>query len=197
MLRKVRRRPELHLGRGNLDFEKLVAFVQGVDIGTNHRLLDGFREYLILRLGEESAYWWPDLVIKVCVPHSVPQPEREEDIRAAVGGLFDLLDEFLAEFAEDRSRRRVFQEYILWKQGLSFYDLDLERFQSSPPPELGSVEAAVITLDTTRTAFFDLVAAGELEVFRAGATALVRSSQIAELLTRQHKALGVEPSEMA
>lgn len=42
----------------DLDFDTLVAFIVGLDLGTRGRLLEGFREYLILRLGEESSLWW-------------------------------------------------------------------------------------------------------------------------------------------
>jgi hypothetical protein len=64
--------------------------------------------------------------VAVTVPHAAPRPRTQDDDRQAVDGLLDVLDEFLAEFPEGRSRSRLFHEYFLWKQHLSFFDLDLE-----------------------------------------------------------------------
>lgn len=186
LLRQVRRRPGMFFGRSDVNFDKLVAFLVGLDLGARGGLLNGFREYLILRLGEESSLWWPALAIKVTAPGAAPRPDTHDDDRAAVDGLFDLLDEFLAEFPEGHSRSRLFQEYFLWKQQLSFFNLDLERFRSAPPPEVISVDEAAVVLGTTRTALFDLVAAGKLHVFRVGAALLVRGSRVAELRAEQN-----------
>lgn len=171
----------MYFGSGDLDFDTLVAFLVGLDLGTHGRLLDGFREYLILRLGEASSLWWPALAVTVTVPRAGPRPRTPEHDRQAVDGLFELLDEFLAEFPEDRGRGRLIHEYFLWKQQLSFFDLDLERFRSSPPPEMISVEEAVELLNTSRAALFDLVAAGDLEIFRVEANLMVSRSRLAEV----------------
>jgi hypothetical protein len=60
-------------------------------------------------------------------------------------------------------------------------NLDLERFRSSPPPDLVGVAEAADGLGLNRTALFDLVAAGQLEVFRSGADLLVRRARVNEL----------------
>jgi hypothetical protein len=178
----------MYFGPGGLDFDTLVAFVVGFDLGTHGRLLEGFREYLILRLGEESSLGWPGLAIAVSAPQAAPRPTTPDDDHQAAVGLFDLLDEYLAEFPEDRSRSRLIHEYFIWKQHLSFFDLNLERFRSSPPPDMISVEAAMDLLGTPRTALFDLVAPGNLEIFRIEATLLVSSSRVTEL--RDQRVLG-------
>ena len=181
----------MYFGRSDLDFDTLVAFLIGLDLGTHGQLLDGFREYLILRLGEESSLAWPGLAIAVTAPQAAPRPRTPDDDRQAVDGLFDLLDEYLAEFPQNRSRSRLFHEYFLWMQHLSFYDLDLERFRSSRPPDMISVEEAVGLLGTPRTALFDLVAAGDLEIFRVEATRLVSRSRVTDLRDQQvHGATG-------
>ena len=97
----------MYFGRSDLDFDTLVAFLVGLDLGTRGRLLEGFREYLILRLGEESSLAWPGLAIAATAPQVAPRPRTPDDDRQAVDGLFDLLDESLAEFPEDRSRSRL------------------------------------------------------------------------------------------
>jgi hypothetical protein len=182
LLRLVQRRPGLYLGGGDLDFDRLVAFVVGLDLGARGGLLDGFREYLLLLLDDQSSLWWPDLALKATVaPAPSSQLRTLDEDRAAVEGLFRLLDEFLAEFPEGTSRQRIHHEYFLWKQRFSFFDLDLERFRSAPPPEMISVDDAAAVLGVTRADLFDLIASRTLTVFRAGATLLVSSSCIADL----------------
>ena len=171
----------MYFGRSELSYDKLIAFLMGLDIGAQGAVLDGFREYLLLRLGEESSVWWPGIAVRLTVPHAASRPDTDIDDQAAVDGLFDLLDEFLAEFPASRSRSRLYHEYFLWKQQLSFYDLDLERFRSSPPPDMLPVHEASRVLNLTRVALFDLVAGGQLEVFRAGAELMVRRSRVDEL----------------
>jgi hypothetical protein len=171
----------MYFGRSDLVFDTLVAFLVGLDLGTRGRLLEGFREYLILRLGEESSLWWPGLAVAVTVPQAAPRPTTPDADRQAVDGLFDLLDEFLAEFPEDRGRGRLIHEYFLWKQHLSFFNLNLERFRSSPPPDVISVEEAMALLGIPRTALFDLVAAGDLEIFRVEASLQVSRARITDL----------------
>jgi hypothetical protein len=175
----------MYFGRSDLDVDTLVAFLVGLDLGTGGRLLDGFREYLILRLGEESSLSWPCLALAVATPPTAPRPRTLHDERQAVDGLFDLLDEFLAEFPENRSRRRLIHEYFLWKEHVSPVNLDLERFRSSPPPDVISVDEAVALLGTSRSALFDLVAAGQLHLFRIETALLVSRSAITDLSDQQ------------
>jgi hypothetical protein len=128
----------MFFGRAELSFEKVVAYLEGLNSGTHGRLLEGLREYLMLRLREDSNLWWPGLVIKTRDPNASARPSSPEEDRAAVDTIFDVLDEFLAEFPVERSRKSLYREYCLWKQQLNWFDLDLERFRASirqPPPE--------------------------------------------------------------
>jgi hypothetical protein len=136
------------------------------------------------------------LALAVATPRAAPRPRTPVDDRQAVDGLFDLLDEFLAEFPEDRSRRRLVHEYFLWKEHLSLVNLDLERFGSSPPPDVISVEDAVALLGTSRSALFDLVAAGKLHLFRIETALLVSRSRITDLSDQQARgATGDAPGD--
>jgi hypothetical protein len=54
----------MFFGKGEFTFDRLLAFVEGLDSGTSGRLLDGFREYLMLRLDEDSNLWWTHLAVK-------------------------------------------------------------------------------------------------------------------------------------
>jgi hypothetical protein len=181
LLRQVRIRPGIYFGSGDLTFDRLVAFVVGLDIGAQGGLLDGFREYLILRIGEESSLWWPGVAIRVSRPDATSRPATDEDDRMAVEDIVGLLDEFLAEFPVGRSRKRLFQEYYLWKERLHFFNLDLDRFRSSPAPDVIGLDEAAVRLGMTRAAVFDMVAAGRLTLFRSGAVLTVRQSSLTNL----------------
>ncbi|MFY1687771.1 hypothetical protein [Plantactinospora sp. WMMB782] len=177
----------MYFGRADLSFEKVVAFLTGLDMGTSGRLLDGFREYLILRLGEGTNLGWPALVLKAHDLDVSGRPTTPEEDRAGVDAIFDVLDEFLAEFPVERGRARLHHEYFLWKQQLEWFDLDLERFRSSPQPDMMSLDEAADELGVVRTALFDLVAAGQLEIFRSGAELFVRRARVVELRSRHHE----------
>jgi hypothetical protein len=174
----------MYFGGSQLEYDQLVAFLIGLDIGAQGAVLDGFHEYLLLRLGEESSRGWPWLVLQITVPQTASHPGTDTDDQAAVAGLFDVLDEFLAEFPASRSRSRLYHEYFLWKQQLSFYDLDLERFRSSPAPDTVKLDEAGRMLNLSRGQVFDLAADGQLEIFRASGEALVRRSRVEELRNR-------------
>lgn len=176
----------MFFGRADLTFEKLVAYIEGLNSGTSGRLLDGFREYLMLRLNEDSNLWWPHLVVKTRIPSASTRLSSPEDDRADVDAIFDVLDEFLAEFPAERSRKRLYHEYFLWKQQLGWFDLDLERFRASPRPDVMSVDEAADALGITRTALFDLAATGRLEIFRSGADLFVQRARANELCGQEN-----------
>jgi hypothetical protein len=122
---------------------------------------------------------WPALVTRLAVPHAV-HPLSPADDRAAVDGLFDLLDEFLAETTSTGSRP-IDREYFLWLQQQSWYNLDLERFHSSPAPQMLGLDQAAERLGVQRTALFDLMASRRLPSFRVGAELLFTEHDISKL----------------
>jgi excisionase family DNA binding protein len=122
---------------------------------------------------------WPALVTRLVVPQAV-RPLSPEDDRVAVDGLFDLLDEFLAETTAMGSGS-IDREYFLWLQQQSWYNLDLERFHSSPPPQMVGSDEAAERLGVQRSALFDLVASGRLRSCRVGAEVLFTEHDISEL----------------
>src|SRR5262245_44860425 len=85
----------MFFGRSELTYDQLVNFVTGLSFG-RPELLAGFREFLVLKLNDGNNLVWPSLVKRLGVPQAV-HPLNPADDNAAVEGLFDLLDQFLAE----------------------------------------------------------------------------------------------------
>jgi hypothetical protein len=80
-------------------FDSVVTYVQGLDASTSWGMLTGFYEFLLLHLGEQSNLAWSGLVEWLAFPNGVPRPRTAAEEAVATATLFDLLDEFLAEFS--------------------------------------------------------------------------------------------------
>ncbi len=109
-LDNVRNQPGLFVPNG--EYSEIVMFVEGVDFGVNHKLFEGFREWLILRLGKIDCRYWNGLVLEVsgidypAVPGRITVPDE----KLAIEAMFVLLEEFLA----DRARvglRAILESY--------------------------------------------------------------------------------------
>lgn len=183
LLRSVRRRPGMYFGRSDLRFDQLIAFVTGLDIGSGQLVLDGFREFLILRQDEESSFTWWSLVLKQCFGEFT-FPLTPEQERTAIEAVFDLLDEFLAEVRGSWARARIHQEYLLWQQDHSPINLDLTRFRSAPPPPLLTLAEAADVLGVGTGEVLDLIATDTLPAFRRGAQVLLRAHDVRERADR-------------
>ncbi|MGW5190534.1 hypothetical protein ACWEOO_14835 [Kribbella sp. NPDC004138] len=181
LLRHVRLRPGMIFGRSGLTYEELVRFVIGLQHGRPDQL-SGFREFLVLKLNDGDNLGWPALVRRLVVPHA-GRPLSPEDDQAAVHGLLDLLDEFLAETAGSGSRA-IDREYLLWLQQQSWYNLELARFDSSPAPRMLTLDEAADQLGLEREAVFDWMASRRLRSFRVGAELLLREGDVAQLRAR-------------
>ncbi|MER7099682.1 hypothetical protein ABT383_08360 [Streptomyces humidus] len=84
----------------NGSYYPTAMFLTGLDLGTSGRLLDGFREWLLARKGEESSFTWMLLVIEDAFPGTGPRhwaSLTESQQQSAVDHLFDLLIAFLVE----------------------------------------------------------------------------------------------------
>jgi excisionase family DNA binding protein len=181
LLRHVRLRPGIIFGRSELNYEELVKFVIGLQHGRPDQM-SGFREFLVLKLNDGDNLGWPTLVARLVVPHA-GHPLSPEDDQAAVHGLLDLLDEFLAETAGSGSRA-IDREYLLWLQQQSWYNLELARFDSSPAPRMLTLDEAADQLGLQREAVFDWMASRTLRSFRVGAELLFREGDVAQLRER-------------
>ncbi|WP_329218438.1 hypothetical protein OG352_19185 [Streptomyces sp. NBC_01485] len=102
LIEKIRDRP----GMFGLDgsYYPTAMFLTGLDLGTSGRVLDGFREWLLIRKGEESSYMWIPLVLEDAFPgtgirHWKTLTESQQQL--AVDHLFALLVAFLTEREAD------------------------------------------------------------------------------------------------
>lgn len=163
-------------------FDSVVTYVQGLDAGTSGGLLTGFYEFLLLRLGEDSNLAWSGLVERLAFPIEVPRPRTPTDEAVAIGALFDLLDEFLAEFlGRPHAIRRLYHEYDIWAMKQPGYTRDLIRFDSSPPWPHVSVDQAAAVLLVSRVEVFDMIARGTLRTGRVGPDVFLDESQVTHL----------------
>jgi hypothetical protein len=160
----------MYLGRGELGNDTLVAFLVGLDMGTYNALLNGFREFLILKLDGGNNLTWDGLVRQLAAA---------EDDQALVGCLFDQLDEFLAEARDPRVRSGIHREYFRWLQRQSWHNVD------SAQPRMIAVDEAAPILGTDRGGVFDLIATSKLTPYRARSTIFLRQADVDTLARRQ------------
>jgi hypothetical protein len=120
---QIHQRPGLYGLDGS--YAQYCVFIYGVDTGNDGRLLTGFREWLIVRLGTGNNLVWRSLVLHLAFPGADAAGRdvtTDTDRNAvAVDTLFALLDEFL-----DRSRAHdgpmdIYDEYLTWLKGQSWY----------------------------------------------------------------------------
>ncbi len=109
-------------------FEAVVAFIQGYNMACEGALLLGFREWLIVRLGDGLCLTWPDLVLRVAFPDS-GDPLAEltasaEGERTAVDTVWRLFFEFEAAL-EERGLNSIVLAYSHWYR---------ERYGNDPMP---------------------------------------------------------------
>jgi hypothetical protein len=82
-------------------FSSICAFLEGYDQALNRCFLVGFREWLVIRLGSGSNFWWPELIRRIAEPRSVPAEML----------LFELLAEFLEERSQHDGLRKIFRDF--------------------------------------------------------------------------------------
>jgi hypothetical protein len=99
-------------------FKMATAFVTGCDAGNAWCLLNGFREWLVVKLGHGNNLAWPGVVLQICFPNEpsawAPYSLDEQHDPAATEALFALLDEFLEVRGQHDGLRRIFEEHGRW-----------------------------------------------------------------------------------
>lgn len=177
-LRLVRRAPEMALPvPGELTFGRLASYLEGMNAGSRGELLDGFREYLLLRLDAADNRVWPTLLRRLRLGDDPAAPLTAAQDAELVAFTFDVLDEFLAE----PDRRPIHREYLLWQQRQPGYDPARLRFGTTPAGQLLPVGDAARQLGTDRRGVFDLIAQGRLSVHRSGADILLHPFNVERL----------------
>jgi hypothetical protein len=99
-------------------YAAIVGFVTGFDAACEGGPLEGFREWLLVRLNVRAldVLPWPALVLDAAFPATSPNERlvREEAHRHAIETLFDLLEEFDKARAERDGLRRILVSYTKW-----------------------------------------------------------------------------------
>ena len=122
MLAAERRRPGMF---GLRTLSETIAFINGYDSGVHGALLQGFREWLQVRLGARSSYDWSSLAVYIALPDTDgPRRLTAEQEAVATDAMFELLDQFLA----DRSRRDgLLDTYLRFHAACDEWDARLRR----------------------------------------------------------------------
>jgi hypothetical protein len=114
-----------HPGLFGLDgsYGQFCAYVDGVDTGNAGRLLTGFREWLVTRLGDGDNLVWRGLVLRLAFPDTdsirLEALSEAEPNRTAADTLFALLEEFLALTERRDALVQVYDGYLIWRKGRS------------------------------------------------------------------------------
>ena len=106
-------------------YPSICAFIEGIDVGNQGGVLDGFQEWLTIRFDGLSNIAWPGQVLRSVVPEA--ENVRLSDLTAeqdehATAMLFDLLDAFMGEVEGDYSRQRLWFEWAEWLRSRSWFD---------------------------------------------------------------------------
>jgi hypothetical protein len=116
-----------HPGTLGLDgsFGQATAFLLGLDAGNDGCLLVGFREWLVVRLGDGANLGWPALVAHLATPQGpdlrVLRALSGEDNLRLVRTMCDLLDEFLLERSQADGLLKIFDRYLKWLRAQEWY----------------------------------------------------------------------------
>jgi len=121
VLANLRKRPGMYLSPATYD--TAVAFVDGYDTATQGGLLVGFREWLVVKLGEGNNLVWSALVsdLMQCTT-GMKEIKSPDDHKAAIEFLFATLDQFLNERDEWGGMRRIYVAYERWLHRQDWYD---------------------------------------------------------------------------
>ena len=123
VLEHVRRSPRIFVNR--LDFDTVAALVKGFDLATDGGLLCGFREWLIVRVGDGDSISWDGLVRLLAFSDSADViVEQDDELRhkQAIDVMFDLISEFRSVRKADGGLHRILLKYDNWLRKQDWYD---------------------------------------------------------------------------
>jgi len=121
-LERVRQHPGMYLSP--VEFDVVAAFLQGFHVATCSGLLEGFREWLVVKLGHGSNLAWSQLALHLAFPDA-PSPRQRLSEHGgqqhAVEVLFRLLEEYWQAKESPQGLRRIFVDYQHWIQRQDWY----------------------------------------------------------------------------
>ena len=96
ILREVIQRPTMFMMGDS--YGEHVALIQGMNMGVDTPMLEGFSQSLSEQLGFGSDLCWAILVLYLAFPNTEnPIKEMEGDQSVAIGKLYELVDKHLTE----------------------------------------------------------------------------------------------------
>lgn len=108
-------------------YYEAAAFLYGCDAGNECGLLQGFREWLIVRLDGPNNLAWSGLVLHSAFPDERDRaalPGSREHNQKAIHTLFDLAIEFLGERNKPDGLRLIFERYSDWLRRQPWFQED-------------------------------------------------------------------------
>jgi hypothetical protein len=111
-------RPAMHVGPATYD--AILGYMQGCDAAMRGGLLIGFREWLIVRVGEGNNLAWPELVELVSEAGEGDRGRASGDARR-IAALHDLLGEFYKARNMANGLRRMMCAYEEWLAEQTWY----------------------------------------------------------------------------
>ena len=102
-------------------YDSVSAYLLGYDAALEGALLIGFKEWLVMRLGAGINLVWTELIPPLAFPESKEPwkgPSTEDENRAAIDKLFELISEFAAERGDDEAATKIRNDYENWYQAL-------------------------------------------------------------------------------
>ena len=108
-----------------VDFDSLAAFISGFDLATGGSALQGFREWLLVKVGGYAANLaWTELVLEYTFRGS----QSARDNLCECGGqqkgmnsIITLLDEFWRDRSAPDGMRRLYKSHEEWLRKQSWY----------------------------------------------------------------------------
>ena len=97
-------------------FDAVCGLLRGCDFSSS--CLEGFREFLIVKVGRGDNLIWEVLVLELAHPGYIDNYEAQANIRNApheIRVLFDLIEEFLEIRKGHEGLRHIFAAYEKWK----------------------------------------------------------------------------------
>jgi hypothetical protein len=99
-----------------VDYHTVASFISGYDFAMNCCLLDGFEEWLCMKINDKREFTWQHLVLFLAFPDNPWAHCRPvTDNRLAIDMMFDLLEEFLTiKNEKNRGARWIYAQYEKW-----------------------------------------------------------------------------------
>ena len=180
VVRGMRARPGMYFGRAEAyRLDVVEAFLLGRSSVSNE--LVGFREFLVLRLGDGNNLGPAGVARHLALPGYRGGAITEEQEAVVLEVYLDLLDEFLAEVGSSDNRMRIIREHACWLEAKGWR---LDGPHTGDP----TVEEAADELGLSGRELFDLIADRKLGTSRQGADVYLHRRDVDALVAERGEA---------